>query len=143
MSLSKFLNKSSRITEIENDPTKDLHLLLEDEENPLLNDCFYYEPIQLKVKECGNYKLRILHLNIHSVPQKIDELIDLLDKLQQVNCSIDVLLLCETLITPKTNLARCNIPGYSLIEKHRSNTTGGGVAIYVSNKLKFTLEMIW
>ena len=84
--------------------------------------------------------MKVLHLNIHSLPDKIDSLVALLDKLNEAKCRIDLILLCETYISDHTNLQRCNINGYNLIEKHRTNTMGGGVCIFVNNAIHYTVR---
>ena len=121
----------SKAADIENNRQKDLYQLLEndDDPNPLLDNCLYYEPSQISNLNGNKFNLRILHLNIHSIPSKMDDLINLLEKLKDVKCIIDIILLCETLINENTNMSRCSIPGYVLNKQHRLNMAGGGVAI--------------
>ena len=70
----------TKIHDIENDPEKDLYRLLSDnnsddhDTNPLVDNCVYCEPSQVKLLDCNRYKMKILHPNIHSLPNKIDEL---------------------------------------------------------------------
>ncbi len=80
--------------------------------------------------------VKTLHLNIHSLPDKIDKLKILLARLKDCNISLDVILLCETFINERnTNLFE--IPGYNFISKHRKNLKGGGVAIYIRETIKY------
>ncbi len=96
----------------------------------------YFLPENIKELNYENAKLKVLHLNIHSIPDKIDRLKFLLKKLEDQGIVIDVLLLCETFITDQ-NKESCKIPNYELREEHRKNMTKGGVAIYIHNRLKF------
>ncbi len=78
----------------------------------------------------------MLHLNIHSVPSKLDDLKTLLAKLKSRNLIIDVILLCETFIS-ESNKQSCTLDDYKLFSEHRKTMTKGGVAIYVHKRLKY------
>jgi len=85
-----------RLDEISSDPKNNLSNLISEDANPLVSMCSYYEPTQVSELNGDNYKLKILHLNIRSIPDKIDDLRSLLQKLKDVNCEIDFVLVCET-----------------------------------------------
>ena len=71
-----------------------------------------------------------MQLNIHSLLSNIGELKLLLTKLEQKNSTVDVVLLCETFLSKKTEKL-VNIPHYRLYANHRSKHKGGGTAILV------------
>ncbi len=133
----------SRLTglpEIQQDPKYDLHKIIaceDDSLNPLLNDCKYYEPSSFDKITGNRFKMKILHLNIRSLPGKLSKLLDLLSKLKDSNHEIDIILLCETFLTDTTKDS-VDIKGYTLKEDHRKTMTRGGVAIYINDKLNFT-----
>ena len=139
MCLQRPPNRSWVISDIQQDPSKDLYSLLnlEDEEsNPLLDNCKYYTPTAINNISSEKFKLKVLHLNIHSIPAKLVELKNLLQKLKDANHEVDLILLCETFLND-TNKNTVDIDGYTLREDHRQNMTQGGVAVYINNKLQF------
>ncbi len=127
---------SFRLGQIERDKSKDLFDLIDLNFNPLKNECNYTEPEDLKNESTNSSQLVTLHLNIHSIPDKLDQLKDLLSTLSENNVHVDVLLICETFITDSIR-SKCDIKGYDLYDEHRKNITRGGVAIYVNKKLKY------
>ncbi len=129
---------TDKLDKISNDPLKDLFDLIDLQQNPTVNNCTYIEPDNINLQNYGTGKdqLSILHLNIHSIPSKLDQLKDLLRKLKEKNISIDVILLCETFLTDVSKES-CKIDGFKLFDEHRKNMTKGGVAVYVRNSLKF------
>lgn len=123
------------INDINLDPTKDLNALL-DTDLPINNDCDYIDPNDLHTLQFQTCTYGILHLNIHSIPNKINDLKNLLSTIHQQGYTIDVILLCETFIN-NLNKNLCHIEGYNLEEIHRSNKTRGGVAVYVREHIKY------
>ncbi len=79
---------------------KDLFELTDIDQNPMQNRCTYASPddVNLKGINVSGSQLSILHLNIHSLPSKLDEITDLLAKLRSRNIAIDIILLCGTFI---------------------------------------------
>lgn len=87
----------------------------------------------------NNYLYQALHLNIHSVPEKIDQLKNMLHQFQNIKIEFDFILLCETFLKDNTkNLY--NIPGYTLVCKNRQVLAKGGVAIYVRDNIPFKIR---
>ena len=72
--------------------------------------------------------LNIMHLNIHYLHSKLDEIKILL--YEQPN--IDIICLCETFLTDKFTDEELVLDNYQLFRKDR-NTHGGGLVIYVKN----------
>ncbi len=130
----KYKITKSRLDNIGNDPLLDLEEIVGSDENPFLENCDYYEVD--KLNSIDGYNLNVLHINIHSLPNKIDKLKILLLDFKKQNCGIDIILICETHIND-LNLSKCNIHGYTLYETHRKNMRCGGIAIFVCNSLKF------
>ena len=111
----------SGIEEILQDPSKDLYSLFNSEDevsNPLLDNCKYYTPAAVNTISSERFKLNVLHINIHSIPAKLVELKDLLQKLKDANHEEDLILICETFLN-ETNKNSVDIDGYILREDHR------------------------
>ena len=138
MCLGNHTKDSTNLDKISNDPLKDLYDLIDIQQSPVNNACNYTTPDDLKFNDLSinGSHLSILHLNIHSVPSKLDELKSLLSILKTKNLLIDVILLCETFITDNSKES-CKLDDYELIEEHRKNMQKGGVALYVHKSLKF------
>ena len=132
-------NINTPLLDIENDDSKDLYKLMEGEDSPLLNNCCYSDPDEIVLLEKENAKLKVLHLNVRSLPDKIHHIDDLLRTLKQRKYEIDLILLCETFITDK-NLYRCSLSNYAFEEIHRKTKIGGGVGIFINKKLKYKLR---
>ena len=128
--------RSDKIDDIENDPLNNFHNLVDQDLVLLNNGCRYIEPDNINEVNIKTCKLSILELNIHSLPSKIGELKRLLKLLDDKGRSIDIILLCETFITDLTK-SQCVLPGYQLEEQHRIKKSKGGVAIYISNRLRY------
>ena len=111
----------------------DLKQLLDDESNSVLNECNYIMPEDVHEITSG-LDLKIMHINIRSLPNKMDELKMLIDKANSNNSHYDIILVCETFINDH-NKHQCALDNYVLFEKHRSSKKGGGVAIYVHNSI--------
>ena len=126
----------SKIDDLQSDPLYDLFELIGEDENPLMDDCKILMPGDINLTLDTNCKLRVLHLNIHSLLSKLNDLKSLLTVLSNSNCEVDIILLCETFLTDNT-VAACKIPHYTLIESHRTNLTRGGVGIYINNKIRY------
>lgn len=82
---------------------------------------------------------RVLHINIHSIPDKLDKLKDMLVQLHESGVECDFILLCETFL--KDSFSHLyTIPGYTIVSKNRQKLAKGGVAIYVANHISFKIR---
>ena len=113
----------------------DLNQLLDQNIYSLTKDSNYYTVDDLGDLNGTEYGLRIMHLNIQSLPAKIDDLRALLYKLQSEGTVVDVILVCETFLTD-WKVSSCEIDNYNLYESHRKTKSGGGVAVYVNKNIK-------
>ncbi len=138
MCLGNHVNNHNTFDQISENPLKDRFKLIDAQNSPANNNCNYISPddIKLDTLPINGSQISILHLNIHSVPSKLDELKTLLCKLKTKNLTIDVILLCETFISD-SNKQSCKLENYDLISEHRKTLTKGGVAVYVHEKLKY------
>ena len=103
---------------------------------PFMTECNYYNYDNLDEINIKNIDLGILHLNVHGIASKKQQLLELLNTIEEAQSAIDVLLLCETFMT-ETNKNVCRIKGYTLTEyEYRKNMKQGGVAIYVKKGVK-------
>ena len=108
----------------------------------LAMDSKLYEIEELKLLDQNkNYQFRYaaLHLNIHSLPAKHDQLKTMLTRLNDISMPIHFILLCETFLT-ENNAHMFNIPGFNFICKNRKSNSCGGVAIYIKEGIKFIIR---
>lgn len=76
------------------------------------------------------YSPKVMHLNIQSLPSKLNELKCLLNQLRENGIILDFILLCETFVGNDT-CHLFSIPGYTLVTKNRQKMIRGGVAMYI------------
>ena len=92
------------------------------------DNCDYVEHVNIDPKD-----VTIVQLNVHGVASKQTKIIHLLE-----NCvkgsNVDVILLCETWLSPFSPTV--SLPGFVFYHIDRSNKRGGGVGILLSKKLK-------
>ncbi len=87
----------------------------------------------------NGFNVSALHLNIQSLPAKLDGLKQLIANFQEEHVFIDFILLCETFLNDR-NSDFCNIPGYKLIHNNRTKKTRGGVAMYIKSNIQYKLR---
>ena len=118
----------------------DLNEMFDDVKFTNENICNYYNIDEIAKKINHNdFSLNVLHLNIRSLAAKYDQLLNIIKNLENDNCQLDFIMLCETWLND-VNGNLFNIDGYTKIEKHRKSRIGGGVAIYALNKYKVKLR---
>jgi len=79
----------------------------------------------------------LMHINIHSLPEKIDMLSA---NLSQLRNTFSVIAVTETW-TDLTNENLVDLDGYDKLIKSRSHSSGGGVALYVNKMLNVSIKM--
>ena len=84
----------------------------------------------------NNYNLITMQLNICSILAHQQELSQLLRNLERKGSHVDIILLCETFLTKKTE-KMVNIPGYKLIGNHRPTRKDGGVCILLNENIPY------
>ncbi len=100
-------------------------------------ECQYYDLEGLNtLNPDNNHAYCAMHLNIHSLPAKLDQLKDIVNTLNEKKIIVHFLLLCETFLNER-NVSTVNIDGYDLVCKNRPVGMGGGVAIYVHKSLSY------
>ena len=106
-----------------------------DYNNVLLSDCTYLDLEKSSAIDSDN-SFTVAHLNIHSVPSKFDDLIEMLKVLDERKILPDIFMLCETFLSEK-NHKKFNFDGYDIINAYRVNKQRGGVAILVKNGINY------
>ena len=101
--------------------------------------CMYYELSDLENGVNDGFRYCALHINIHSVLAKLDDLKHIIYILKEKHIIIDFILLCETFLN-ENNVALCKIDGYNLVCKNRTKGSRGGVAIYVLEGLSYKIR---
>ena len=98
-----------------------------------LDNCDYFDltdPI-----EATHGDLLVMQLNIRGLFGKLSNLKDLVNRVSHGK-KIDIMLLCET--WQNKNSPIISIPGYSYVYKSRKHKMGGGVGIFISERIRFT-----
>ena len=98
----------------------------------------YYDTDKIsgELAHTSKSKVKVLHHNIRSLPDKFDHL-----KIFLANTQInpDIILLCETFLNGK-NENLYQLPDYQFISKCRANKTCGGVGMYIKNDLSYKIR---
>ena len=103
----------------------------------LWNDrCDYIELDHCTNLNQNNYNLITMQLNIRSILAHQQELSQLLRNLERKGSRVDIVLLCETFLTKKTE-KMVDIPGYKLIGNHRPTRKDGGVCILLNENIPY------
>ena len=98
--------------------------------------CDYLGPASCTNFNMDNYNFIMMQLNIRSILAHQSKLRQLLQTMANKNSQIDVLLLCETFLTTRTERL-VNILGYSLVTNNRKDYKGGVVAILIKHGITF------
>ncbi len=102
-----------------------------------IDSTFYeIEDIQHSKKHHHDFNHTALHINIHSLPAKHDQLKTILTRFSDISIPIRFVLLCETFLTDN-NAHMFVIPGYNFVFRNRCTNSRGGVAIYIKNDIKY------
>ena len=114
--------------------TDDLSALI-NFEDILLSDCKYLE-LDDPIECCRTNTFVVSHLNIHSLPDKFNDLQIMLDMLNEKNLLPDIMCLCETFLT-ENNYSKFNFNGFDLISQYRKKKQRGGVSIMVKSHISY------
>lgn len=95
------------------------------------NGCFASNVLLRSIFKNDTFCLNFTHLNIGSILPKIDELRDIF-----VNSNTHIIAVSETWLKSHISNKSVEITGYKLLRADRMFRRGGGVALYVSTKLK-------
>ena len=76
-----------------------------------------------------------MHLNIRSLPRKLEKLSDYL---LGISAKFSLIGLSETWLSADSGFV--NIPSYDFVNQDRKGKSGGGVAFYLDEKLEFKIR---
>ena len=104
----------------------------------------YYDiyDIASAIPHDNDFYFKVLHINIHSLPDKFDKLKILLERMRVTNIQPDCIMLCETFLTDR-NADLFHIEGYNFIHSSRSIIKCDGVGIYLSDRLVTNTDRIF
>ena len=109
----------------------------ENHDKSLWNDkCDYIELEKCDNFNKENYNFIVMHLNVRNLLAHQVELKYLLRKLKTKGSRVDLVLLCETFLTDKTQKL-VNIPDYEIITNNRQTAKGGGTAILIRKNIPY------
>jgi hypothetical protein len=117
---------------LHDDPEENAHNTLHNAVKNLISKCKYYDFDELNLINSKDFRYTSIHINIHSLPSKYDQLLTLLANMKDAKLNINFIMLCETFLT-NLNYDKFSIPGYQFVQRHRINRKGGGVCIYISD----------
>ena len=98
-----------------------------------LDNCDYHERNDLIVAKHGD--LLVMQLNIRGLFGKMAYLKDLVNDISHGK-KMDIILLCE--MWQSKNSPPMSLPGYNYVSKYRKHKMGGGVGIFVSDRIRYT-----
>ena len=101
----------------------------------ILTPCEYYELENLNPNNLDILQSTI-HINIHSLPAKHEQLQTIIRRLSNINVHIEFILLCETFLN-NNNQHLYQIEGYKLETRNRGTNSKGGVAIFIRNDIPY------
>ena len=113
--------------------------LFNDINHHVSNTCNYFleDTFQTKldnyISEHCSHHFSICHHNIRSIKKNLDKLETYLNTL---GFPFSIVALSETWLQD-TNCTLYNLPGYSFIEQHRRERTGGGVGLFIKDGIKY------
>ena len=99
--------------------------------NWLGKELILYDKITKKPLHNGNKGFKIMHLNIRSLEESIDQF-----RIHASNNQYGIICIYETWLYDKISDHEVGIDGYDLVRKDRKRT-GGGVAIYIRNSTNY------
>ena len=91
------------------------------------------------VERNHNYKYTAIHINIRSLPGKLDQLQTMISELNDIGIDIDFIMICETFLND-ANKNTVPIAGYQFVCNNRIRGRGGGVAMYIADKFPFLVR---
>ena len=101
-----------------------------------LGNCEYYVEEKfndlLQKRKIDNNRSSFMHVNARSLQCNLSGLTNLL---ATVNLRFSFIGITETWLQDSSH--NSNIPGYRFIHKNRTNTSGGGVGLYLADSLEF------
>ena len=108
--------------------------------NQYISRCNYFveSSFNSEISKCSDTKqhFSMCHLNIRSIRKNLDCFEMLMDDLQH---DFSLLGVKETWLKDD-DCALFDIEGYNMVEKHRQNQSGGGVAIYIKDSMEYTVR---
>jgi hypothetical protein len=78
----------------------------------------------------NSYIPAILSANVRAIATKIDEI----QQIAELN-SVGIICITETWLSANIPDSNVSIPGYNLFRQDRAHTTGGGVCVYLDEKI--------
>ena len=114
-------------------------LNLIDIDDALFTNCSYLDLSNCDMLKAVDDQITIGHLNIHSIPGKYEDLLDLMDKLKDKNLLPDILMLCETFLNVR-NHDKFHFKGYDLVNEFRKTKSKGGVSMLIRSHLRYSIR---
>ena len=102
-----------------------------------LRKCNYHTDSELYNLQCKcdtNSKFSTLTINCRSLSKNFDKLEY---SLKSLNVNFDCIGITETWIKPVESIDSYNMTDYTFLSKPRMEKRGGGVGMYIANRLKF------
>lgn len=126
--LVNFVYTEYKMQDIENNIDPENNLLIN-----INNSCSYYTDEQFNITFQLVHDISMIHFNSRSLYANFQSIKDYLRQLKNL---FSIIAISETWLNDEKGLD-FEIDGYELNYKNRVNRSGGGVAIYVHNSLKY------
>ena len=98
------------------------------------NNRFIESRLNVSTNANGN-NLALLHLNVRSISNKLDQFSTFLGSIM---FNFSVIAITETWLEDSSHSV--DIPGFNFIHKHREDKIGGGVGLYLADHFDFKLR---
>ena len=102
--------------------------------------------IMVSLEHDSGFELCSLHINIHSVPAKLDTLKIILERFKESKLQIHFILLCETFLKDE-NVNQYQLHGYNMLYRNILTCSRGEIAIYIMDTFNYTeienVELNW
>lgn len=108
-------------------------------DNANLADCKYTDLSENFAQHEFTNSFKICHLNIHSLPNKYEDLIDVLDGMHEKFILPDIFLLCETFLN-KMNYDKYHFNNYNMVSEYRTQKSRGGVSILIRTNINYIIR---
>ena len=108
-------------------------------DHAMFNECTYADLNDNFMQSELSETLKVGHINIHSIPNKYEDLIDILDTMQEKHILPDVLLLCETFLNER-NYDKYPFQNYDIVSEYRKQRSRGGVSIMIKTQIRYIVR---
>lgn len=133
LKFNPLLSRPHRPIALSADLDPDLNFISDSKESDYYTEDQFND--QLQKSKFNSHCLSFLHLNIRSLSRNIDNLTNMMAK---INIKFSVIGISETWLQETSHSV--DMDGYKFVHNNRSGRTGGGVGLYLTSKLVYKIR---